>query len=133
MSRLDTITRSLELVAERGDPAPLVYARLFAAHPEMEALFFRDKNGSIRGNMLTEAITALLDFAGPDGYGGNLFRAEIVNHDHLGVPPANFVAFFEVMRATFAEILGSDWTPDIDCAWRELLSRVADELLPKHP
>ena len=36
------ITRSLELVAERGDPVAHVYARVFAAHPEMEKLFVRD-------------------------------------------------------------------------------------------
>ena len=34
------ITQCLELVAERrGDPAPLVYQRLFAGNPEIEALF----------------------------------------------------------------------------------------------
>ena len=124
--------RSLELVGERGDPAPLVYARLFASNPEMEALFVRDKNGSIRGNMLAEAITALIDFTGANHYGANLFRAEIVNHEHLGVPPANFVAFFSVMRDVFAEMLGEEWTPEIDGAWREMLARVGGELVVPH-
>jgi len=126
--RSEALVRSLELVAERGDPAPAVYVRLFAAHPAMEALFCRDKNGSIRGNMLTEAITALIDFADANTYGGNLFRAEIVNHEHLSVPPANFVAFFGVMHETFAEMLGDEWTPEFDAAWREVLARVADAL-----
>jgi hemoglobin-like flavoprotein len=124
----DAISRSLELVAERGDPAPFVYARLFAVHPEMEALFCRDKNGSIRGNMLAEAITGLMDFAGANGYGGNLFRAEIVNHEHIGVPPANFLAFFAIMHETFAEMLGDEWTPEFDVAWREVLAEVASAL-----
>ena len=56
------ILRSLELVAERGDPVAQVYARVFAAHPEMEKLFVRDTTGSVRGNMLSEALTAMLDF-----------------------------------------------------------------------
>jgi hemoglobin-like flavoprotein len=120
----ETISRSLELVAERGDPAPAVYARLFAREPEMEALFVRDTDGSIRGNMLAEAITALIDFTGANHYGANLFRAELVNHGHLGVPAANFVAFFAVMRDTFAEILGEGWTPEIDAAWRDVLERI---------
>jgi hemoglobin-like flavoprotein len=51
--RADLITRSLELVAEHGDPTSLVYARLFAAHPEMEKLFVRDTDGGVRGNMLS--------------------------------------------------------------------------------
>jgi hemoglobin-like flavoprotein len=123
------LTRSVELVAERGDPAPLVYARLFAAYPEMEALFFRDTNGNIRGNMLAEAITALMDFAGANNYGGNLFRAEIVNHEHLGVPPANFLTFFSVMRDVFREMLGAEWTPAFDTAWGEVLSAVHSSLV----
>jgi hemoglobin-like flavoprotein len=125
---VEDIMRSLDLVAERGDPTALVYARLFAAYPQMEALFVRDTNGNIRGNMLAEAITALTDFAGRNNYGANLFRAEIVNHEHLGVPPVNFVAFFTVMRDTFAEVLGDAWTPAFEDAWRELLSRVGGEL-----
>ena len=118
------IERSLELVAERGDPAPLVYARLFAEHPEMEALFVRDTTGAIRGNMLAEVITAVLDFAGPNHYGANLMRAEIVNHEHLGVPPENFCAFFTTTRDVFAKILGEEWTPAIDAAWHEILARI---------
>ena len=36
----------LALVAERrGDPTADVYARLFAAHPELEALFVMDRGG----------------------------------------------------------------------------------------
>ena len=128
----ETITRSLELVAERGDPTTLVYARVFAQCPEMEALFVRDVNGSVRGNMLAEVITALLDFVGADSYGGNLMRAEIVNHEHLGVPPRQFAAFFVALRDVFTEVLGADWTPDIDTAWAELLVRI-DGLLLKSP
>ena len=118
------ITRSLELVAERGDPAARVYARVFEAHPEMEKLFVRDTTGSIRGNMLTEAVTAMLDFIERDTYGGNLMRAEIVNHENLGVPREVFAGFYTTLRDTFAELLGAAWTNDIDTAWKELLARI---------
>jgi len=118
------IIKSLELVAERGDPAPQVYARLFAEHPEMEKLFTGDTSASVRGNMLAEAVTALLDFADRDAYGGNMMRAEIVNHENLGVPREVFGAFYTTIRDTFAELLGAAWTNDIDAAWKELLARI---------
>jgi hemoglobin-like flavoprotein len=118
------IVRSLELVGERGDPAPLVYRRLFAAHPEMERLFVRDTNGLVRGNMLAEAISGILDFIDRDAYGGNLMRIEIVNHENLGVPREVFPVFFTAMRDTFAEILGADWDSATDAAWRALLTRI---------
>ena len=129
-SPIDTalITRSLELVAERGDPTEAVYARVFAAHPEMEPLFVRDTTGSVRGNMLTEALTALLDFADRDAYGSNMMRAEIVNHENLGVPPEVFAAFYRALRDTFAEMLGAAWTNDIDAAWNDLLARIESAL-----
>jgi len=118
------ITRSLELVAEHGDPAPQVYARVFAAHPEMEKLFVRDVDGGVRGNMLAEALSAIMDFIEGDAYGGNLFRIEIVNHENLGVPREVFPAFFTAMRDAFAEILGGAWTAEFDAAWRALLARI---------
>lgn len=118
------ITRSFELVAERGDPTPLVYVRLFAAHPDMERLFVRDTNGLVRGNMLAEAISGILDFIDRDTYGGNLMRIEIVNHENLGVPREVFPVFFTAMRDTFAEMLGRDWDGEIDAAWRALLARI---------
>lgn len=124
------ITRSLELVGERGDPAAMVYARVFAAHPEMERLFVRDTNGLVRGNMLAEAINAILDFIDRDAYGGNLMRIEIVNHENLGVPREVFPVFFTAMRDTFAEMLGAEWDGEIDAAWRYLLMRIDAVLAP---
>jgi len=124
----DLITRSLELVAERGDPTAIVYGRLFAAHPEMEPLFVRDSDGGVRGNMLAEAISAILDFVALDKYGSNLMRIEIVNHENLGVPPQVFATFFAAMRDAFRDVLGGAWTREIDEAWGALLARIDDVL-----
>jgi len=68
----------------------------------------------------------------PSGAVVAISRAEIVNHEHLGVPPRQFAAFFVALRDVFAEVLGADWTPDIDTAWAELLVRI-DGLLLKSP
>jgi hemoglobin-like flavoprotein len=118
------ILRSFDLVAERGDPVRMVYARLFAAHPEMEKLFVCDTTGAVRGNMLAEAVSAILDFIACDNYGSNLMRSEIVNHENLGVPRVVFPVFFSAMRDAFAELLGDAWTAEIDEAWAALLGRI---------
>ncbi len=115
-------------MAERGDPTAQVYARVFAAHPAMEALFVRDTDGSVRGNMLAETISAILDFIERDTYGGNLMRVEIVNHENLGVPKEVFGTFFTAMRDAFKATIGADWTNEIDDAWAGLLARI-DEVL----
>jgi hemoglobin-like flavoprotein len=117
------ITESLELVAERcGDPAPLVYERLFADAPQMAALFVRDADGAVRGQMLHQAIEAVLDFAGPGHYAANLIRSERINHEGLGVPPEVFARFLPTMREAFREIGGEGWTPAMDAAWDGLLA-----------
>ena len=113
------IEASLERVAERlGDPAPLVYARLFASFPELEPLFVRDNLGTVRGNMLLVTLECLLDFAGPRAYARHFVGSERVNHEGLGVPADMFDRFYATVIATFSEVLGEEWTPATDVAWR---------------
>lgn len=113
------IEASLELVAERlGDPAPLVYARLFAEEPGLEALFVRDARGIVRGNMLTTALECLVDFAGSGAYATHFVGAERVNHAGLGVPDGAFDRFYGVVIEVFRDALGPQWTAATDAAWR---------------
>ncbi len=119
------ITRTLERVAERvGDPTPLVFERLFRELPEVEALFVRDTDGLVRGQMFQVTIESLLDSLGDRAYGANLIQIERVNHIGLGVEPAVFDQFYLTVMATFKTILGADWTTDMEQSW----SRVVGEL-----
>ncbi|MCE9648725.1 MAG: globin [Parvibaculum sp.] len=121
------IVGSLELAAERcDDPTPLVYMRLFRQQPEMEALFVMDKDGQVRGHMLSEALEGIIDFLGARHYSDNLIRSEIVNHEGLGVPREVFTTFFTVVMETFREVLGDQWTAETDAAWRRLLDALAE-------
>ena len=122
----ELVAASLERLAERvGDPTPQVYARLFAEHPEMEALFVRDTTGAVRGEMLAVAFACILDIGGAGAYAANLIAAERVNHEGVGVPPAVFGRFFPLLADTCRELLGEAWTPQVDAAWAELLARLA--------
>ncbi|WP_333587106.1 globin [Phenylobacterium sp.] len=117
---------SLDRVAERSaDPAPEVYARLFARHPEMEALFVRDTQGAVRGQMLAQAVETLLDFAGARTFAPNMLRSEVHNHADMGVPPEVFPAFYLAMSEAFAETLGEDWTPAMQDAWSAFTAEVS--------
>ncbi|HVV43266.1 MAG TPA: globin [Nitrobacter sp.] len=42
-------------------------------------------------------------------------------HDAYGTPPELFGQFFGIIAATLKEILGADWSTDMDSAWRHLL------------
>ena len=79
-------------------------------------------NGSIRGEMLAMVFDCLMDPAGP--YQTSLVRAERVNHDAFGTPQAEFDRFFGIVHETCREILGDDWTPEFDAAWRAQIGAV---------
>jgi hemoglobin-like flavoprotein len=112
------ISETLERVAERvGDPSSLVFRRLFNESPELEALFIRDRDGSVRGQMFQVTIESLLDFLSDRSYGANLVQIERVNHEGLGVDPALFDRFYLTVMATFRDVLGEDWTPDMERVW----------------
>jgi hemoglobin-like flavoprotein len=122
----EIVAGSLEALAARvGDPVRQVYARLFAAYPEMEALFVRDTNGAVRGEMLAVAFECLLDLGGNGAYAANLIAAERVNHEGVGIPHEIFGRFFPLLRDTCRELLAETWTPEVDAAWDEILARIA--------
>ena len=132
MDRAALIEQSLELAAERcGDLTPLVYARLFREQPQMEALFWRDKNNAIRGEMLARVFEAILDFIGERLYAHHLIQCEVVTHAGYDVPPDVFQTFFPVVAATLREVLAEAWTPEIDQAWEGLLADL--DFYVQHP
>ena len=121
-ARATLIIQSLEFAGERcGDLTPLVYARLFRLQPQMEALFARDTNGQIRGEMLARVIEAILDFVGERHYAATLIQCEVITHAGYDVPPDVFATFVGVVADTLRDVLGDDWTPPTAEAWRSLL------------
>ncbi len=125
MSEPSPVVRSLEAVAERiGDPGPRIYARLFAAHPELEALFVMDPGGEVRGSMLQQCFDCVLDLAGARRVAPTIIHAGRMDHEGYGVPDGLYDRFFEIVRDECRDILGADWTSEIDAAWARLIEAV---------
>jgi hemoglobin-like flavoprotein len=121
------IQHSFELAAERCDDlTPLVYRRLFAQHPETESMFRRDGGDLVKGSMLAFALDAMLDFAGERSGHFRMIECEVVSHDAYGTPRELFNAFFAAIAATLRELLASDWSAEMDEAWRQLLGELED-------
>lgn len=119
----DIVTQSLERLVERvGDPTPQVYQRLFARLPQAEARFARDVTGDIKGEMLSMVFGCLMNPAGP--YQVNLVKSERVNHDGYGTPNDEFDSFFQIVKETCRDLLGSDWTAAEEEAWNTQIARV---------
>ena len=115
----EAIEKSLEIAAERGgDLTPIVYSRLFARQPEMELLFWRDTNSSIKGEMLMRVFEAILDFVRARQFADHMIQTEVVTHEGYDVPPDVFATFFGLVAEVVEEVCGPDWSPAMAEAWR---------------
>jgi len=119
------IQQSFELAAERcEDLTPLVYRRLFREHPEAESMFRREENDLVKGSMLALTIDAMLDFAGDRTGNFRMIQCEVQSHDAYGTPRELFGKFFAVIADAMRELLGPDWSPEIEDAWQKLLGEI---------
>jgi hemoglobin-like flavoprotein len=133
MAATNPIQHSFELATERcEDLTPLVYRRLFREHPEAEAMFRTDGSALVKGSMLALTIDAILDFAGDRTGHFRMIECEVSSHDAYGTPRELFVAFFGVIAETLRDLLNTDWSPEIDAAWRNLLDEV-EGVVAHHP
>ena len=124
------IERSFEIAAERcEDLTPLVYRRLHGEHPETITMFRTEGSDLVKGSMLALTIDAILDFAGPRIGHFRMIECEISSHDAYGTPRNLFIAFFGVIAGTLRELLGADWSPEIDAAWRQMLNEIEVRVL----
>jgi hemoglobin-like flavoprotein len=123
----ELIVESFELAASRCDDlTPLVYDRLFAVKPETRSLFRADPKNLIKGSMLELALEAVLDFAGEKKASHRLIFCEVQSHDAYGTQPEIFTVFFVVMRDVVRDLLGADWTAEIEAAWDVTLKGLDD-------
>ncbi len=117
------IEASLEIAAEHGgDLTPRVYALLFARQPAMQALFWRDTNGAVKGEMLMRVFEAILDFVGERRYADHLIQCEVVTHENYDVPRDVFATYFGVVAEVVREACSSEWSPAMAAAWRAMLA-----------
>lgn len=74
--------------------------------------------------MLALAIDAIMDLAGDRSGHFRMIECEVQSHDARGTPRKPFGEFFGVIADIMREILGADWSPEIDEAWRKLLGEL---------
>lgn len=125
MPSTNPIERSFELAAARcEDLTPLVYRRLHEGRPETRTMFRSEGGELVKGSMLAMTIEAILDFAGERSGKFRMIECEVCSHDAYGTPRELFVSFFAVIAETLRELLGGDWTVEMEDAWTRLLGEI---------
>jgi hemoglobin-like flavoprotein len=116
---------SFELITER---VPAVahgfYQLLFTRHPQVVPLFGRT-DLSRQEQMLTQALIALMDHLEDSTWLTTVLPALGAKHLTYGVTEEMYGWVGECLLATFAEVSGSAWTPELASAWTEAYDAVA--------
>ena len=129
--RMDITSRQVELVetsAETIDPllegfAAAFYARLFTEHPGLRPMFTADPGSQAKklAAELRRIVSALRD---PDRFTRQV-RTLGERHRAYGVVPAHYEAVGAVLIATFVDVLGPAFTPELQEAWTVAYGAVA--------
>lgn len=117
-SHAELIVSCLELVADRSDDlAPEVYRRFFAQFPEGEDLFGIDTADFVKGGMIVSLLQEMMGYAEGAIYKDNILRW-VSDHKAYGVTLPMYQVMFDSLLATIQDVIGADWTPPMEGAWR---------------
>jgi hemoglobin-like flavoprotein len=125
---IDLLAMSFARVsANKSDAATIFYARLFTTAPQLRSLFQGDLEE--QKQKLMASMAQIVDFyrvgVDPERYLGRLGR----EHRGHGVQKAHFEAVGDALIFTLAQILGTDFTPEIRSAWITTYTEVSAAML----
>ncbi len=125
------VLRSFDMIGpeELASGSKRFYENLFHREPELRAMFRADLSGQGMRFMSTlkTIVVALKD--------KEVLHSELKplgeGHANLGVVAANFVPMGEALIDTFREILGREFTPEMENAWRKAYVEISKEMIER--
>jgi hypothetical protein len=54
----------------------------------------------------------------------------VTSHDAYGTPRELFLSFFGLIADTLREILGADWSKEMESGWRSMLKEIESIVAP---
>lgn len=119
------LRRSFELVVDRQPQiTPRFYEILFSRFPQVQPLFGR-RSSAKQGEMLQEALVAVVDHLEDAGWLTETLGAMGRKHVEYGVTDEMYDYVGASLLQTLAEIAGGDWSPELEAAWGEAYGAIA--------
>jgi hemoglobin-like flavoprotein len=120
---------SLEIVLAADDTFPArFYERLFAAHPDVQALFRSNSPGAQR-KMFAQKLAAIVDHIEDPQWVARESAALAGTHTGYGVTPEMYPWVGDALIATMAEACGPEWSDATEQAWREAYAALTQAIL----
>ena len=107
--------------------AAAFYARLFSQHPEVRPMFQADP-GAQAAKLATELRRIVSALRDPERFARQV-RTLGERHLRYGVEASHYDVVGSVLIATFLDVLGPDFTPELEAAWTAAYGHVAATML----
>lgn len=126
---LAAIRRSFELAeaAREFDRSPLFYQHFFRRAPEKRAMFRDDLAG--QGMKFMGTLRTLVGGLSEPATVDTTLKPLAQGHAALGVAPADFEPMREALIDTFRDVLGEEFTPEMEAAWRAAFDRFSQRMI----
>lgn len=126
---VETLETSFEQVKPHADDfAASFYATLFARHPEVEPLFTSTDFAHQRQKLVASLAFVVENLRSPDKLAPAV-QGLGARHVNYGVLPEHYPWVGRAMLDTFARYLGSNWTPEVEQAWKDAYATIAELML----
>lgn len=114
----NVLEQSLYAVAESGeDITPHFFGRLFARHPDQEAMFFQPSVSC--GAMANEILESLLALANRESWvSGSIHNLVIAHRCYGDFPLPLYAEVLDLFIETLAELAEERWSAEYEAAWR---------------
>jgi hemoglobin-like flavoprotein/hemerythrin-like domain-containing protein len=122
------LAASFRAVQARGqDFADGFYARLFAAHPQVRAMFPADMTAQ-KAKLLDTLTAVMAHLQDPQG---NVKRLQElgVRHVAYGARPEHFALVIDAMLGAMQDVAGKEWNKAVHEQWRRALSLIAEVMI----
>ena len=128
--RVQILRRTTPLLDERREEfEDVFFAKLFAGHPEIEAVFDGMDRASHRAKLWTAISTMVASDGGRDRGYAPYIEYLGVRHVTTGVEPAYYGVFVDALCQAIAQMLGTEWTDEVAAAWAGALADVAAAMI----
>lgn len=127
------LRETLELTLAADDSFPKrFYDRLFAQHPEVIPMFYRNRPGAQR-KLFAQKLVMIVDHVeDPEWLARELYEVA-ASHAKYGVTPDMYAWVGEALIETLGEACAADWSPAAEQAWKSGYARIVQAVLAQPP
>jgi len=132
--QIDLVQATFQQVAAHAEEAAdRFYAHLFALAPQLRPLFANSMAHQGDKFMATLAIMIFSSerewSSGAPPFIHHLGR----RHNHHGIPHTAYTLAWQALQQTFTDLLGAEFTPEVEEAWQKLFDRLTNAMKMGEP